>query len=104
MLVKSPCLYPHGGGVGRALRDYAGKKGINYINYIGLSDEIGIDMSHDTYDGGLHLTLSGAEKLTRRFGKWVTENYGAFDHSGDTELEQIWAEKTAFYHMQAEDE
>ena len=38
-------------------------------------DEVGIDYSNDTYDGGLHLNLYGAEKMSRYFGKLLRENF-----------------------------
>jgi hypothetical protein len=103
ILVKSPCLYPHWYKEwDEQVKAYAEKNDIDYINLIPLSDEIGIDMSEDTYDGGLHLNLNGAEKLTRWFGAWLDKEYGPFDHAGDKELERIWAEKSEFYHKQAE--
>ena len=39
-----------------------------------LADEIGIDYNTDTYDAGLHLNLSGAEKLSKYFGKYLTDD------------------------------
>lgn len=104
VLVKSPCLYPHWYEQwDEQVSAYAEKNGLKYINLINYSDEIGIDMSTDTYDGGLHLNLSGAEKLTRWFGSWLIDNFGAFDHSGDTELESIWSDKLEKYYQDIEE-
>ena len=104
MLVKSPCLYPHWYEQwDEQVSAYAEKNGLKYINLINYSDEIGIDMSTDTYDGGLHLNLSGAEKLTGWFGSWLIDNFGAFDHSGDTELESIWSDKLKKYYQDIEE-
>lgn len=48
----------------------------------------GIDYSVDTYDGGLHLNLTGAEKLSKFFGKILKEEYDLTDHRGDVLYEQ----------------
>jgi hypothetical protein len=47
---------------------YADQYGLAYYNLITQSDEIGLDMSTDTYDAGAHLNVYGAEKLTSYFG------------------------------------
>ncbi len=79
------------------MEEYAGKNQIRYINFLDLQKEVGLDFQTDTYDGGLHLNLSGAEKLTRYFGEILRDEYGLEGHRGDSRLEQIWEEKEAFY-------
>ena len=44
--------------------DYAKKNDLLYVNFLDSIEEIGLDFNHDTYDRGLHLNLSGAEKLS----------------------------------------
>lgn len=76
---------------------WAEEKGVDYYNFIPLEDEIGLDWNTDTYDGGVHLNVYGAEKLTSYFGKILVEKYGLSDRRGNTELDAIWAEKLATY-------
>ena len=51
----------------------------------------------DTYDAGLHLNLSGAEKLSKYFGKYLTETYDLTDYREDPEYKQVYEEKIQFY-------
>ena len=76
---------------------WADEKGVDYYNFIPLEDEIGLDWNTDTYDGGVHLNVYGAEKLTSYFGKILVEKYGLSDCRGNIELDAIWAEKLATY-------
>ena len=34
-----------------------------YVNFLPLADQMNIDYSKDTYDGGLHMNLGGARSL-----------------------------------------
>ena len=98
VLVKSPSLYPHWYEEwDQQIVDYAEKYGLDYFNYEKLADEIGIDYSTDTYDAGLHLNLSGAEKLSKYFGEYLTETYDLTDYREDPEYEQVYEEKIRFY-------
>ena len=36
-------------------------------------DQMGIDLTTDTYDGGIHLNVYGAEKYTRWLGAYLSE-------------------------------
>ena len=74
ILVKSPCLLPAWYDQwDRWLTDYAEVHGIEYINAIPLMEEMGIDLGEDTYDGGVHLNVFGAEKYTRWLGAHLSE-------------------------------
>lgn len=99
ILVKAPSLYPHWYDEWDAeIAEYAADNGIDYYNFIDLSDEIGIDMQTDTYDGGLHLNLYGAVKLTSWFGELLSEKYGLADRSGDPKTAAVWTEKAEWFH------
>ena len=77
---------------------YADEYGLDYINFIPLGDEMGIDWSTDTYDEGMHLNVYGAEKLTRYFGKILAEEYDIEDRRSDGELASRWESRvTAYY-------
>ena len=76
---------------------WADEKGVDYYNFIPLADEIGLDWNTDTYDGGVHLNVYGAEKLTSYLGKILVEKYGLSDRRGNVELDAVWADKIAAY-------
>ena len=98
ILIKSPSLYPHWYDEwDEQIRAYADGHGLDYINFLPLADEIGIDMQTDTYDGGLHLNVYGAEKLGAYFSKLLSERYGVPDRSGDESFAADWAEKCTVY-------
>ena len=50
---------------------YAARRSLPYCNAIPAADSIGLDWSADTYDGGVHLNVSGAEKLSVWFGRYL---------------------------------
>ena len=76
----------------RQIEDYAEKNGLDYYNFIGEED-IGLDWSCDTYDGGIHLNVYGAEKMTLYFGKILSEVYGVEDLRTDDDISGVWDKK-----------
>lgn len=80
------------------ITDYAAEKELAYYNFIPLCEEIGIDWSQDTYDGGLHLNVYGAEKLSVYFGKILAEDHGVSDRRADTESASAWQERVNRYY------
>lgn len=104
ILIKAPSIYPvwHEEW-DRQMEEYARNNSLPYFNFLELADEIGIDFQTDTYDAGLHLNLSGAEKMARYFGGILKDTFEIPDHRGEAPYHQIWTEKTAFYkEMEAE--
>lgn len=98
ILVKAPSLYPYWYDEWEEqMEAYAEQNGLQYINFLERIDETGIDFSQDTYDGGLHLNLSGAEKITAYLGKFLSEETGLADRRGETELAAQWEQKIAAY-------
>lgn len=103
ILVKAPSLYPYWYEEwDEQMEDYAKAHGLKYYNFLEEIDEIGLDFSQDTYDGGLHLNLSGAEKMSRYFGKILQEDCGIESRRGDAELEEVWNKKIELYHLEEE--
>ena len=103
VLMKAPTIYPHWYDEWeQQIEEYAEKNDLMYINFLELMDETGIDLSVDTYDAGLHLNKSGAEKLSVYFGKILQDTYGLEDHRGDEQLRMVWQEKIDFYQQMAE--
>ena len=77
--------------------EWANEKDVPYYNFISAEGEIGLDWNTDTYDGGIHLNVYGAEKLTSYFGEILVKEYGFTDRRGNAELDAVWAEKLAIY-------
>lgn len=98
ILIKAPSLYPHWYDQWEVqMEEYAEAHGLLYYNFLECIDEIGLDFQTDTYDAGLHLNLSGAEKLSTYFGRLLAEETAVTDRRSETELERRWQQKLAAY-------
>ena len=98
ILIKAPSLWPYWYEEWDVqLVDYAKEHDLQYINFLKVTDEVGLDYTKDTYDAGLHLNLSGAEKLSKYFGRILSEEVGVADRRDEEEWQRIWAEKIEFY-------
>lgn len=98
ILIKAPSLYPAWYDQwDQQMVNYAKEKGIDYVNFLDLLDEVGLDFEHDTYDGGLHLNLSGAEKLSTYFGQYLKDHYSLEDGRDDHASLVRWQQKVDFY-------
>jgi hypothetical protein len=105
ILIKSPSTYPYWYKEWEdQIVSYADTNNLTYINFLDLAQEIGIDYSTDTYDAGLHLNLSGAEKLSDYFGRMLKDEYGVQDHRNEAEYRNIWDDKVKFYNDMKEDQ
>ena len=99
ILVKAPSLYPAWYDEWEdQIEEYAKTYELPYYNFLELTDEVGIDFTKDTYDGGLHLNLSGAEKMGAYFGKILREEFQVPDRRNDEKSASVWAEKCAAYY------
>lgn len=97
VLMKSPSQYPAWPEqYEEQIQNYAAEHDLLYLNCLEAS--IGLDFSKDTYNGGLHLNLYGAEKLARYLGEVLQKETGLADHRGEEELQMVWEEKCRFYH------
>ena len=83
--------------------EYAAAHSLHYYNFIPLSDEIGIDWSTDTYDAGVHLNVSGAEKLTSYFGAILKETFDLTDERVSDHLSTVWNGKIDAYYKEKEE-
>lgn len=99
VLIKAPSLYPHWYEQwDQQIVDYADKNGLLYINMLENLDEIGLDFQKDTYDAGLHLNLSGAEKAAKYFGSILKSEFNLADKRNDEKLKSLWQEKADYYY------
>lgn len=82
------------------VREYAKGHSLAYYNFIGMDEEIGLDWSRDTYDGGAHLNVYGAEKLTVYLGEILVRSYGLESRKTDAVLASVWTEKLDAYYKE----
>ena len=98
ILIKAPSVYPYWYDEYDAqIRDYAQTYGITYYNLLDHAELIGLDYSLDTYDGGLHLNLTGAEKLSVYFADLLVKHHGITDRRNDPEISREYGEKLENY-------
>lgn len=104
ILVKAPSLYPYWyEEYDEQIRTYAAAYGLSFYNFAEQAEEIGLDFSEDTYDGGYHLNLSGAAKLSRYFGNILTEEYSLPDHRQEPEIASVYDKKLQVYNKTIEE-
>ena len=98
ILVKAPSLYPYWyEQYDEQMANYARENGLAYYNFAACIEEIGLDFQVDTYDAGLHLNHTGAEKLSRYFAQILAENHQIPDRRNDPEIAEIYNEKLKRY-------
>lgn len=98
VLIKAPSVYPYWyDEYEEQIKEYAQNNNLDYYNFKGKVEEIGIDYDTDTYDGGLHLNLEGATKLSKYFSKILKEKYELTDYREDEEISKIYNEKLERY-------
>lgn len=104
ILIKSPTNHPRYFWYDEwddEIRAYAAAHELLYCNMISESESIGIDWTTDTYDEGLHLNLSGAEKLSRWFGQYLrsTDALSGLlpDRRGEATVASVWDARVTRY-------
>ncbi len=98
VLMKAPSLYPYWyQEYEENVLNYAQKYHLDYYNFQKVSTEIGLDYNTDTYDGGLHLNLNGATKLSKYMANILKTNYDLQDLRLDTKIKAIYDEKLNKY-------
>ncbi len=105
ILMKSPSVYPYWYEEWDSqMVEYAKENDLTYINFLNYVEDMEIDYSMDTYDGGLHMNLAGAEKFSRYLGKILRDQFQLPDHREDAKLAAIWKQKEEFYYAMKEDQ
>ena len=86
------------------MTDWTKENNIEYLDFNVMLDEVGINFNTDTPDGGMHLNISGAIKLSNYLGKYLSENYELVDHrqtdiypSWDEALDKYIEERNEYY-------
>lgn len=83
ILVSTPCPSSWDMAHHNAISAWAKKQGVDYYDFNLLTEEMGIDWSTDSKDGGEHLNINGAQKLSRYLGELLVKKYDLPDHRGD---------------------
>ncbi len=98
ILIKAPSQYPFWYEEYDAqISEYAAKNNLSYYDFTKVTEEIGLDFQVDTYDAGLHLNLTGAEKMSDYFANILAENHGLADHRQDPKIAALYEEKLKRY-------
>ena len=101
VLIKAPSLYPYWyTEYDEQIKEYASKYGLDYYNFLENILEIGLDYSVDTYDGGLHLNLSGATKLSKYFASILKEKYSLTDYRDNEEVNAYYQKELEKYYKE----
>lgn len=69
-----------------AVKEYANRHNVHFINLNEKYDELEFDFSQDMQDDehqGSHMNAYGAAKVTDYMGKYLSENFNLEDHRGD---------------------
>lgn len=101
VLFKAPTIswqYPWYEEWDKQLVEYAEERGLLYINGISYADDMGLDMTTDTYDKGVHLNVYGAEKCSRFLGNILRTDYAVPDGRADAQLAEAWKPICERYH------
>lgn len=102
ILIKAPSVYPYWyDEYDQQIQDYADQYGLQFYNFLDYAEEMGIDYAVDTYDGGLHLNLTGATKLSGWFAQVLGEDHGIPDRRNDPEIGKAYDEKLRLYDEEA---
>ena len=104
VLVRAPLEYGWYPQWDKNVEKYAAQYGLTYLNFNNYTKEIGLDLTKDTYDAGVHLNLTGAEKLSVYFGKYLKENFSLTDYRNDPAVSAEYKKKISFYDFMREDQ
>ena len=81
----------------------AAQYGLPYYNLLSVWREIGLDGQRDTYDGGLHLNVHGAQKTAIYFGR-ILQEHGVPDRREEAERVAYWDKEVQRYDAQKNEE
>lgn len=103
MLYSAPSPKNHTFKRHNKLMEISEETGIPYLDLNMRIDELKILWDEDSLDGGDHLNLSGAVKVTEWLGDYLTDQYDLPDHRGDDQYAD-WDALLAEYRKAVEEE
>jgi hypothetical protein len=104
ILVRAPLEYGWHEQWDENIEKYASEYGLTYLNFNKYAKEMGIDLTHDTYDEGIHLNIYGAEKLSVFFGKYLKEHYELTDYRTVPAVAKDYEKDIEFYNFMRDDQ
>ena len=103
ILVEIPSADSWSYAKSQAITEYANNNGLIFIDCNMHLDEMNFDWMHDTPDGGDHLNVFGAEKVSKYLGKYLKDNYNIADRRKDGNYAS-WFDASQKYHKNIEDD
>lgn len=101
LLVSTPSPINYNYQRHNSIQDYAKKQDLDFLDLNLKLQEMRIDWKVDSLDKGDHLNLSGATKVTRQLGKYLSQQYDFQDHRNEEEYVQ-WQKEAEDYTAKAE--
>lgn len=83
VLMSSPSPFNWSMAKHNGLQALADQLGVSYVDLNLIHAELGMDWNSDSYDAGDHLNVTGAGKVSRYVGKYLSKTYGLADHRND---------------------
>ena len=71
------------------MNEYALGKGVPYVDLNLMAKDLGMNWETDTMDGGDHLNINGAKKVTAYLGAYLKRNYALTDFR-ENRMYQYW--------------
>lgn len=91
VLIKGPGIVPEWySRWDEEIERYAEEYNLTYLNLLERVNEIGIDYNIDTFSGGRHMNVNGAEKVSDYIGKILREEFEIPDRRGEAGLTEYW--------------
>lgn len=99
VLVKAPSLFPYWPRQwNEQIVEFANENDLMFINLLEYIDDIGLDYSKHTFDGGATLNVFGAEKVAYFFGHRMRDAFALPDRRGEPDTAAHWGELSELYH------
>ena len=97
ILIEIPSAVSWNYAKSQTFKKYAEENSIKFIDFNLLGKEIGFDWEKDSSDGGDHLNVYGAEKISKYIGKYLNYHYDFLDKRNLEEYE-YWNVDSKKYH------
>ena len=97
ILYSAPNALTWSPAVHNALALLAEELGLTYFDMNYMIEEVPIDWSHDTFDGGDHVNYYGAQKVTTYLGEYLAQMNLFEDKRGDAAYQTWDAAQQTFY-------
>jgi len=91
VLFSIPCATSWSDSKHKVIADFSNNNKLNYVDLNLKEMNTGINWLTDSNDGGTHMNISGAQKVSEKFGEYLKEHFQLTDHRGDPAFAQ-WTE------------